>query len=206
MLGGAGKAGLPFVQEALASGYQVKVLLRHPDQFDFSHEQLEIVKGDARDPDLLKTLLRGCDALVSTLGHPKGESTPITASVTRLLLSALSDLNLKRYIVVTSLLDTGTEKLDAHTRQATQYMQTHFPAFMKDRQLEFKLLTESLLDWTYVRVPFIVPEPATGRVLTNLNHLPGQTIHAGDLARFLTDQLSDDQFIRKAPYVSSGLA
>ena len=203
VLGGAGKAGRYLVQELLSAGYHPRLLLRHPEKFNLSHAQLEILQGDARDPDALQTLLNGCIALISTLGHPKGETTPIIGSVTQRLITALNNASINRYIVVSSLLYTGTEQLDGYTQQAAAYMDQHFPANMADRRAEFQSLVASELDWTYVRVPYIVQEPSRGNIAIDLNHLPGQQISATDLGRFLASQLTDPQYIRKAIFVAN---
>jgi len=203
ILGGAGKAGRPLVQQALDAGYRVRVLVRRPEALDIRHERLEIRAGDARDPDALRGLLEGCQALISTLGHPRGEPVPIMASVTVNYLRILKELGIRRCLVVTSLLFTGTEALDEATRQAADFMQQHFPAMMDERRREFRLLAESGLDWTYVRIPMLVPGPVAGEVVVNLNHLPGPQIAGPDLARFLVDQLTDAQYHQRAPYVAS---
>ena len=203
ILGGAGKTGRPLVEEILTAGYRVRLLLRHPEAFDLTSERMEIIPGDARDPASVRALLQGCAALLSTLGHPKGEPTPITAAVTKILITTAGELGIKRYVVVSSLFTTGEEKHDPETKQAAAFMQKHFPLMMDDRRLEFQLLLESRLDWTYVRVPYIIQNPAVGGVKVNLDHLPGPRIRATDLARFLVDQLNDRRYIRQSPFVAS---
>ncbi|MBO2012298.1 NAD(P)-dependent oxidoreductase [Hymenobacter negativus] len=203
LLGGAGKAGLPLVQAALQAGHRVRLLLRHPAQFALRHEQLTIIEGDARDPATLRQLLAGSTALISTLGNPRGENTPILSSVTAHLVALLPMLGVSRYVTVTSLYDTGQPQLDAATQQAAAYMEQHFPAFMADRYRELALLTSSSLAWTCVRLPLIVDAPATGAVQTSLTHRPGPQITATDLAEFLLGQLTSDTFLRQCPFVAN---
>ena len=203
ILGGAGKSGRPLVGETLAAGYSVRVLLRHPQEFNLSHERLEVIQGDARDPECVRKLLQGSNALLSTLGHTKGEPTPMMATATQNFVAIMEELGVSRCVVVTSLFDTGYEQLDAKTQQAVDYMQQHYSLFMDDRRLEFKVLSESTLDWTYVRVPYIVQNPSAGGVDVDLNHLPGQQIAAIDLAHFLISQLHDLRYIRLSPFVAS---
>lgn len=204
LFGGAGKAGRALVEAALQAGYRVRLLLRHPDRFDLTHERLEILPGDARDAEALRRLLPGCSALVSTLGNPRDEGIPILADVTERLLPLLREAGIRRYVTVTSLYETDHESLDEKTRQAAAFMEQTFPRFMADRRREFRLLAESDLDYTLVRLPYVVPEPATGRVLTSSDHLPGDRITAEDLARFLLDQLGNREFVRQAPFVANG--
>jgi putative NADH-flavin reductase len=203
ILGGAGKAGRPLIQEALASGYYVRALLRHPEQFDLTHERLTIISGDARSSDSLIQVFQDCDAVLSTLGHPKGEIVPIIADIAQHIVATMQQLGIRRYIVVSSLFVTGSEQLDEPTRQAAEYMDAHFPLMMNNRRREFRILADSDLDWTYVRIPFLVQQPATSRVSLNINHLPGQQITGPDLARFLIGQILDRRYVRQALFVAS---
>ncbi len=203
ILGGSGKSGRPLVEMTLAAGYRIRLLLRHPQKFDLLSDRLEIIQGDARDPAAIRKLLQGSDALLSTLGHTKGESIPMMSTATKNYVAIMEELGISRCVVVTSLFATGNEQLDLKTQEAADYMQQHYPLFMDDRRLEFKLLSESRLDWTYVRVPYIVQNSATGDVSINLNYLPGQQITANDLAHFLINQLNDRCYIRQAPFIAS---
>jgi len=203
LLGGAGKAGRALVQAALQAGHRVRVLLRHPAQFPVQHKQLTIIAGDARDPAALRQLLTGSTALLSTLGNPRGENTPMLSTVTAHLVALLPELGISRYVTVTSLYDTGRPQPDQATQQAADYMQQHFPAFMADRRRELALLAGSSLNWTCVRLPLIVEAPAAGTLQTILTHRPGPQITAADLALFLLGQLSSTEFIRQCPFVAN---
>ncbi len=204
ILGGAGKAGRPLVQEVLNAGLRIRLLLRHPEQFDLTDERMDIIQGDARDLASIQRLLDGCDALLSTLGHPKGEAIPIMTAVTEHIICSMKEFGIGRYVVVTSLYDTQQEQQDLKTKQAAEFMQQHYPLFMDDRRTELKLLTESELNWTYVRTPYIVQGVGEGKTKVHLNHLPGEQIKASDLAHFLLTQLNSNQYSRQAPFVANG--
>lgn len=203
ILGGAGKAGRPLVQAALAAGHSVRVLLRHPHAFPFRHPQLTVVPGDARDPGALQQLLRGAHALLSTLGNPKGEAIPMLSTVTQHLLSILPEASIRRYVAVTSLYATTGPQPDAATAQALAYMDQHYPQFMADRRLELDLLLASDLDWTCVRLPYVLEAPALGPVRARLDCLPGPTVTSADLAQFLLAQLTSQQYSRQAPFIAN---
>jgi putative NADH-flavin reductase len=203
ILGGAGKAGKPLVQHALQAGYNVRLLLRHPADFPFQHERLTILPGDARDPAALHLLLIGCQALLSTLGNPKGETTPMLSNVTAHLVSLLPALHIQRYVAVTSFYQTDQEQLDAPTKQAAAYMHHHYPHFMADRARELHLLAASEVAWTCVRLPYLLEGPAVGNVEARLDYLPGPTIRVTDLAEFLLAQLTSAAYMKQAPFVAT---
>jgi putative NADH-flavin reductase len=203
ILGGAGKAGKPLVQQALQAGYNVRLLLRHPAEFQLTHERLTIISGDARDPAALNNLLAGCQALLSTLGNPKGETTPMLSTVTAHLIALLRANHIQRYVTVTSIYQTNQEQHDSSTKEAAAYMQQHYPHFMADRVRELHLLSGSELVWTCVRLPYLLEGPAVGTVEARLDYLPGPTIMVTDLAQFLLAQLTSAEYAQQAPFVAT---
>ncbi|MBO0933130.1 NAD(P)-dependent oxidoreductase [Fibrella aquatilis] len=203
VLGGAGKAGRPLMEEALRQGYTVRALLRHPDQLDFAHERLTIIHSDARDSMSISQLLAGSAALISTLGNPKGENIPILSTVTSLILAGMKTANISRYVTLTSLYDTGNAQTDEKTRLSAAFMKQHFPDFMADRAREYALLRASNLNWTYVRVPYLVESETAGTVKTHLGYMPGGQLAVGDLARFLLEQLDNQTFSKQAPFIAN---
>src|SRR5215510_8863784 len=98
ILGGSGKAGRFLVKQTFEAGYQMRLLLRNPDKFKLSDERIEILQGDARDFPAIKSLLQGCDAVLNTLGQPKGEA-PMISIATGHVLTAMRELGIRRYIL-----------------------------------------------------------------------------------------------------------
>jgi hypothetical protein len=82
-------------------------------------------------------------------------------------------------------------------------MKANFPEIHADRQKSYALLEQSLLDWTLVRIPFIEFQEACGEIAVNLEDCPSGKINAESLAVFLVDQLLDESYYRKAPFVAS---
>ena len=203
VLGGTGKAGTYLVKQLQAQGFSLKLLLRHPDHYQNDHPDTEVVAGDARNEASIRSLLTGCEAVISTLGQPKGES-PIFREATQLLLKAMPDYGIRRYITVTGLqVDTPADKKGHATQAATNWMKTNFPAICTDRQREYELLTQSDLDWTLVRLPMIEQTEARFPVQVSTEDAPGQKISATDLAHFLINQLKDDTHIQQSPFISN---
>jgi hypothetical protein len=72
-----------------------------------------------------------------------------------------------------------------------------------DRQKDYELLKNSNIRWTIVRCPMIKLTDLSAHVKTSLKDRPGNHISATDLARFLIDQLNDETFICKAPFIAN---
>lgn len=203
VLGGAGRTGKYLVNQLISKGFQLKVLLRHPENFLIQSPMIEIVKGDAINAESIRKLVEGCDAIISVVGQRPGE--PLVASqATQNLLDAMNEFGIRRLVSLAGLnVDVPTDMKSKETQLATEWMKTNFPEIHADRQKSYSLFEESLLDWTLVRVPFIEFQDASGELAVNLEDCPSGKINAGSLAVFLVGQLSDGTFFRKAPFVAS---
>jgi len=203
ILGGSGKAGRFLVKQVSEAGYQIRLLLRNPEKLKLSWERIEFLQGDARDFPAIKSLLQGCDAVLSTLGQPKGEA-PIISIATGHVLTAMRELGIRRYILTRGAsVDAPGDHKDFYTKIPTKLIQWTFPAYWADWQKELALLLESDVEWTLVRLPIIVEEPVAGDVKVNLERLPGKKINGTALANFLVTQLADKQYVRKAPFIAN---
>src|SRR5262245_20605134 len=203
ILGGSGKAGRFLVKQTFEAGYQMRLLLRNPDKFKLGDDSIETLQGCSRHFPAIKSLLQGCNAVLSTLGQPKGEA-PMISIATGHVLAAMKELGIRRYILTRGAsVDAPGDHKDFYTKIPTKLIQWTFPAYWADWQQELALLLESDVEWTLVRLPIIVEEPVAGDIKVNLERLPGKKINATDLANFLVTQLADQQYVRKAPFIAN---
>lgn len=203
VLGGGGKAGKYLVKTLIERGIACKVLLRTPENFQIKNPLLEIIQGNARRLDAIHLVLKDCNALISTLGQPQGESGTY-AEVTQNIISSMNQYKIKRYIVATGLqVDTPFDVKGPKTQYATEWMKTNFKKATIERQEEYELLTKCNLDWTLVRLPMIHLTDQKGKIVADIQDCPNDKINALDLASFFIDQLSSDTYLRKAPFIAS---
>lgn len=201
IIGGTGKSGKYLVQQLLNQGFQFKMLLRNPDNFHITSTQIEIVQGDARDQEAVFNLLKDCQAVISTIGQPIGESS-IFGDASRNVLQAMEQLGINRYILLTGLnVDTPFDQKSPKTKFGTDWMKENYPKTTLDKQLEYEMLVKSKIDWTLVRLPLIEQTIERRLVDTSLEDCIADKISATDLADFLIKQLTDTTFIRKAPFI-----
>jgi len=203
VLGGGGRTGKYLVNQLLKEGFSVKLLLRHPEDFTIQSSNIEIIKGDAIDSKSIQLLLEGCDVILSTIGQRKGE--PLVASATTInVLQSMKDFDIKRYILLAGLnIDTPFDKKSAKTTLATEFMKTNYPIIQEDRQKTYDLLVNSTVDWTLVRVPFIEFTTVNSDIIVDLENCPGEKINAPDIAVFMVDQVKDNKFSRKSPFITN---
>ena len=201
VLGGGGRTGKYLITQLIEKGYHVKILLRNPDNFQIKSPLIQIIKGDAIDFTAVKKLVNSCHAVISTIGQRPGE--PLVAKqATGNILNAMSLYGLSRYILVAGInIDTPFDNKGTETIKATNWMKANFPIIQEDRQNAYKLLVQSDMKWTLVRVPFIEFNNDRGELNVNLEDCLGNKIDAGNIAAFLIKQLSDDTYLNKAPFI-----
>jgi putative NADH-flavin reductase len=203
VIGGTGKSGKYLVKQLISQSFYFKILLRNPEKFPINSPLVEVVKGDARDYNSVCSLISGCQAVISTLGQPKGESS-IFSHATKNVIQSMNEFDVKRYVVITGLnVDTPFDNKSPKAKFATEWMKTNYPETTSDKQEEYNILSQSKVDWTLVRLPLIEQTDSRNEISVNLQDCPGDKISATDLAEFLIGQLSDETFIRKSPFIAS---
>ncbi len=204
VIGGTGKSGRFLVRTLIQQGFSFRLLLRDTTSFVNPGGSLEdVVQGDVRDVGAVERLCKGCVAVISTLGQPKGQPA-IFSHATRTILGAMEKWDMRRYILTTGLnVDTPADKKGSVTQTGTDWMRVHYPETTADKQQEYELLCNSDIDWTLVRLPLIGLTEESGAIETSLEDCPGGGIHAIDLARFLISQLGDSRYFKQAPFLAN---
>jgi len=90
LLGSTGRTGGWVLEDLIAKGYNVRVLVRNDEKLkDYrSKPNLTIIRGDALSENSLKELIQGCSILISCLGSPNKTTlimTPIAKALVNLL-------------------------------------------------------------------------------------------------------------------------
>ncbi|MBT1705793.1 NAD(P)-dependent oxidoreductase [Chryseosolibacter indicus] len=205
VIGGTGKAGVFLIKYLLQQGYIVKALVRNPAKLNYQHRHIDLITGNVTSYENVKSLITGCDAVISTLGlgSPPSEAT-VFSEATRNILRAMTSTGVKRYVAIAGLnVDTPGDNKGPETKAATQWMYSHYPDSTKDRQLEYNLLRDSSVEWTLVRLPIIEQTDVESEIAVSLKDCPGQKVSATSLALFLISQLKDKTYIRSAPFIAN---
>lgn len=114
VIGASGQTGRLVVERAAAEGHRVTAAAREPDKVGVDHPRVSTVKADATDPDEVREVIRGHDAVISCLGAPgytKDEVT-IYSKGTGTIVEAMTELRVPRLVCVST---TGvTHEAPAH--------------------------------------------------------------------------------------------
>lgn len=200
VIGANGKAGKYLIKELLSRGFCLKVLLRNTD---LSDPLVEVIKGDMKDLSAVRSLLKDCHVVISTLGQPKEEPL-ISGLATAHVLRVMNEYNISRYILIAGItIDIPGDKKSPYNTEMSEFMKRSYPDVVADKQKAFDLLKNSSVEWTLVRLPFIVQTDITCPLAVDTTDCPGDHINTSDLARFLVGQISDKAYVRKAPFIAS---
>ncbi len=205
VIGGTGKSGKYLVQQLINQKIHFKLLVRNPEHIPAGSPFMEVVHGNVAEMDAVRSLLYGCDVVISMLGMGVPNSAPdIFSQSTTHVLQAMHEYKLARYVVITGLnVDTPFDKKSVKVQQGTTWMKTNYPKSSADKQKEYELLAASEVDWTLVRLPLIEQTDERREIVVSVEDCVGDKISSTDLACFLIEQIADKNYLSKAPFVSN---
>ncbi|WP_242309727.1 SDR family oxidoreductase [Bacillus cereus group sp. BfR-BA-01524] len=203
ILGANGKVGKFLINEALEQGFQVKILTRNSKNMPINNENIEVIIGDARDFSSIQELLQGCRAVINAVGQSKNESY-IFSTVTKHILKVMKEYEIKRYILISggSINVVGDQK-GIVNKMGANLFKLFLPKMMQDKYKELQILQSSDVDWTVVRLPFVIEGNGIGNIKESLVDMPGIKIQNGDIAPFVIKQINSKLYVGKCPFISN---
>ncbi|HVF62344.1 MAG TPA: SDR family oxidoreductase [Thermoanaerobaculia bacterium] len=205
IVGATGGTGRELVRQALERGHEVTAFARRPAKLDVRHERLTVARGDVLDPAPVEAAVRGQDAVLSALGHKRWfYPTRILSEGTRNLVGAMEREGVRRLVCGTAL-GVG----DSFGRMGLYY--TLFvgvfilPFYFYDKVRQERVIRGSALDWVIVRPGVLKNRAARGRYEHGPkvgNWLWTVRIARADVAAFMLDQLTSDEYLRQSPGVA----
>ncbi|MGL5165823.1 MAG: NAD(P)-dependent oxidoreductase [Afipia sp.] len=184
VIGATGRAGSEILKELVRRGHAVTAIVRNPGKVQ-AQANVTPKKGDVFDKDGLAALLKGHDAVIS--------SVHFSASDPQRLIDAVKASGVKRYLVV-----GGAGSLEV-APGLTLVSTPEFPAAYKDEATkggEFLnlLRQEKELDWTFLSPSALFFDgPRTGTFRLGKDQLltteEGSSISFADYAIALADEV-----------------
>ncbi|WP_144577470.1 NAD(P)-dependent oxidoreductase [Agrobacterium sp. DE0009] len=192
LIGASGNAGSRILKELSDRGHEVTAIARHPEKIS-TLRGVVAKTGDVFDGEALAALLRGHDAVIS--------SVHFTASDPKTLIEAVRASGVPRYLVV-----GGAGSLEIAPGQRVVDL-PDFPAAYKaeaTKGAEFLdlLKQEKELDWTFLSPSAeFVPGDRTGKFRIGkdslLSNEAGSRISFEDYAVALVDEIEKPQHSRQ---------
>jgi uncharacterized protein YbjT (DUF2867 family) len=208
IFGANGQTGRLLTRRVLDMGHSAVAVTRHPEDFPFADPHLSVAEADVRNASSLVDVVRGADAVLSTLGVPFSTRPIDTYSVgVRNIVEAMRASGVRRLAVVSS---TGAYPYP--NRRDTPFALRMFEpvitrtigktTYDDQRRME-EIVRASGLDWTIVRPSglFDLPEP-TNYVAGEVDPIGGFTARI-DLADYLVELAGDSSAAGKTVIVST---
>jgi len=207
LLGATGMSGGYILREALAQGYDVRALARTPAKLDVFKNRITTIAGDARDPVAIMDLLQGSDVVISALGPVKTDGAAarnICSAATGQILQVMQRQQIRRYIVVSgAALTMPGDDRNFLGRVVQILARLTLSSAVRDKEAEYKLLAASPVQWTLIRCPVIEAGPYLQPASATLGTPSSFMLRAGELARFVIDQIGSKVYIRQGPFLGS---
>lgn len=204
VFGSTGGTGRELVRQALSHGHDVTAFARDTTKLELDHDGVTVVPGDVTDAAAVRAAVPGHDAVLCALGAPALVRTTVRTDGTRNIVAAMEDAGVRR-LVCQSSLGVG----DSLAVPMPRYVRLVFPLVLRrafaDHEGQEHLIRRSTLDWTIVRPTKMVDGERTGayrRGLTDTTEKVKVKVSRADVADFMLRQLTDDSYLRLAPWVS----
>jgi uncharacterized protein YbjT (DUF2867 family) len=205
VFGATGNVGRLAVARMLKEGHAVTAFARRPGKIGIEHPNLTLHAGDAMDAEAVAGAVKGHDAVVITIGAGMSRSSLIRSQGTMNVIQAMHRHGVRRLICQSTLgAHESWENLNFFWKRIMFGLLLR-PVFL-DHELQEKLVRASGLDWTIVRPSAFADGPATGTFKENFGpeeHRLKLTIPREDIAAFLTRQIGDATYLRRAVAISN---
>jgi len=204
LIGATGPTGLEIVKQGVAHGHQITALVRDKSKVAVSDPNLSLLEGDILNAKDVDAAMAGQDAVICSLGTGVTfKHVTLFSEGTRHLLDAMHKHAVRRMVCI-----TGIGAGDSRGHGGFFYDRVIAPTLLrtiyedKDRQEELLRLSDT--DWIIVRPGMLTDSAATGkyRVLLDLTGITAGKIARADVAAFVLQQLSSDEFLRKTPLLT----
>jgi uncharacterized protein YbjT (DUF2867 family) len=207
VIAATGGIGGAVLAQALEAGHEVTAVVRDPAKIEAEVRVVTIDMGRS-DPDALRSAIEGADAVVSGLG-PRGRAeVGIVSRGTAVMVEAARAAGVRRVLAVTGI---GLSTVSTRTRPrrsrrepgagavmnlitlplARRVLGEHMP----DVALAERILADSGLDWTSVRVPYLLDKPLTGayQVAYGVSLPRAFRLGRADAAHFMLRAIGDER-------------
>jgi putative NADH-flavin reductase len=201
VFGANGPTGRLVTHLALEEQHDIVAFTRHPDDFPFEHERLEVAAGDVHDADAVAAAIEGSDAVLSALGVPFAR-TPIRvySEGAANIIAGMRQAGIKRFACVTSsAIGPHPEPLGGFVfeRIMQPYVVNKLGKTLYDdmRRME-AIVSGSDLAWTIVRPSGLFEAPAVSAYDVAIDYVACRFTARIDLADCLLRQALDETYAR----------
>lgn len=212
LLGATGRTGKHVLETLLEQNHTVHALVRNKSKVSAQSSRLILFEGDTTNEQTLSNAMKGCEAIISVLNVSRTSDFPwsklrtptnlLSRTMTNILQVA-STQSINKIIVCSAWGVHETKKeIPAWFRWFINNSNIG-PAY-KDHEKQEDLLRNSPFDFTIVRPVGLTnsTKQQSMRTLTDNSSRPKLTISRKSVAKFMVQQLTSNDFSRKAVTIS----
>jgi putative NADH-flavin reductase len=205
IFGATGGTGKLLVEQALAAGHEVTIVIRNPSAFTLQHQYLTIIQGDVFQISTFENALKGKDVVISCLGIQKREPTTVYSDGISNIIKVMAQHQVNRLIC----LSAGAVVVPPNGSFMTKFfikniLQRIFKYLYADMLVMEKILKATTLNYTIVRPPWLRDTKHTGKYRIAINeHLANPSkMSRADLADFIIHHIDNTQIFQSTVELS----
>jgi uncharacterized protein YbjT (DUF2867 family) len=200
VIGATGGTGRHAVRLLLERGHRVTAFVRTPAKVTEKNENLIVVQGEARDREGLERAMRGQAAVLCAFGPRSLKKDNLQEVLMRNLVEAMTKNGVRRIV---NLSAWGAGNSYATASPAFKLFRALVLRHVyRDKERGEALLLGSDLDFVNVRPGLLLNRPARGNVRASIDGRGlAHAITREDVATFMVDQLTNDEWLRKSPLI-----
>ena len=208
VFGATGKIGALVVSRLLEDGHQVTAFVRSPGKLGVAAAAVDVVAAELTDADAIRETVEDADAVISALGPPIDpfvRGTPLTDG-TRRIVAAMHATGVRRLVALATVsVPDPRDRPRLLDRLVPIAIGLLIPGALREVQGISEVVATSELDWTVARIfaPIDVPANHTLRAGFLGRDPVGVEMSRADIADFLVDQISSEDFVGAAPAISN---
>lgn len=205
LIGATGRTGRILLKKAIEDKHEVTAIVRDPSKI--TNANVNIIKGSPYDIDIVKSAVKNCEAVVSTINISRTSDNPwaklrspkdlISKSISN-AVEAMKENNVKRIISLSALgVGESKKKMPFIFNLIVSSSNLRY-AFM-DHACQEDILAKSGTNWTVIRLPMLSNEEGEAEIIVNKNDSVklNRNINRDSVARFLLSILNDEQYFKK---------
>jgi len=197
VLGAGGQLGRDVVRALVARAHTVRAAVRRPPD-PALRSSVEIRIADARNKSEIRAAIGGFDAVVNVIGGGTLRRNDVASSTSAVAVPAAQEVGVKRYIAMPA----GMVALDWPFFKYILRPLIFRHILAEHRRVE-EIVRARRLDWTIVRPSALTNQPARGYEASLELQARSFMTTRGDVASFIADELEQNQYVRRAVFITS---
>ncbi|RDI47904.1 NAD(P)-dependent oxidoreductase [Falsibacillus pallidus] len=191
--GSTGRVGNVVLQNALQDGWNIKALVRNPEEYKEDSSLIKVIKGNALEEDSVFETIRDTDAVFSALGTDG--NTTLSESIP-LIIKGMQNYGVKRIVtigtagILQSRAEAGLYRFQSSEskRKLTRAAEEHLKVYSQ--------LKETDLSWTILCPTYLPDGERIGKYRTEQDYLPidGKMISVYDTGDYAYSLLQTGEY------------